>query len=106
MLVWIAWGIAAVSTAACLWLWFRDVRRVMEERKRMVESAAAQLAFHKKQAAPGDEAGAAVVQRSASILAQAADIYNAARQSRRYRLPAAVMGYPMLGRDGRPLADR
>lgn len=44
MVPWLISLIAIVSTAVCIFLWFRDVRRIMRERKSTVESAARQVA--------------------------------------------------------------
>ena len=40
---WIAWLIAAISTAAFVSLWFWEVRRILNDRKSTVDSAAGQL---------------------------------------------------------------
>ena len=39
----IPWAIAAVSTAACLFLWMWEVKRLLLTQKSMTDSAAAQL---------------------------------------------------------------
>ena len=44
MAFWLMTIVAVISTAGCLFLWFRDVRRIMQQRKSTVESAAGQLA--------------------------------------------------------------
>ena len=95
MPVWIPWMIAVVSTAACLGLWFRDVRRIMQERRNMVESAAGQLAACRRKAAgipPGPEIDA-ILQRVENVYEQAVDRYNDTLSKPWVRLPAAVMGF-------------
>ena len=47
---WIAWLIAAVSTAAFVSLWFWEVRRVLNDRKSIVDSAAGQLTSFRRRA--------------------------------------------------------
>ena len=61
-----------------LLLWFGKVLRLMRERKRMVDSAAGQLEVCRKMAANarGDDATAAILERSRRIYRQAVDIYN------------------------------
>lgn len=92
---WIAWLIAIVSTAVCLFLWFRDVRRIMRSRKSTVESAAGQLAACRERAAGArdDPEAAAVLERSEKIYRQAVDIYNQTRQKPWICLPAMLMGF-------------
>ena len=43
MTPWIAWLIAAISTAAFVALWCWEVRRILNNRKSTVDSAAGQL---------------------------------------------------------------
>lgn len=50
---WIAWLIAAVSTAAFVSLWFWEVRRVLNDRKSIVDSAAGQLTSFRRRAVGG-----------------------------------------------------
>ena len=61
MVVWIAWGIAVASTAACVTLWFREVRRVLGSLRSTVESAAAHLAACRNRAAQLNDAEASVI---------------------------------------------
>lgn len=95
MSTWLAWAIAAVSTAACLLLWFREVRRLMLNRESTVESAAGQLAVCRRQAADArDDAGAqAVLERSEKIYRQAVDLYNHTLRKPLIRFPAFLMGF-------------
>ena len=95
MAPWLISLIAVVSIALCLFLWFRDVRRIMQERKSTVESAAGQLAVHREKArkARGDPDAAAVLARSEDIYQQAVDIYNRTLQKPWNYLPARLMGY-------------
>ena len=50
MAPWPIYLIAITSTVGCFILWFRDVRRIMRERKSTVESAASQLAVWEEKA--------------------------------------------------------
>jgi len=95
MAPWLMSLIAVVSVALCLFLWFRDVRRIMQERKSTVESAAGQLAVHREKArkARDDPDAAAVLARSEDIYRQAVDIYNRTLQKPWNYLPARLMGY-------------
>ena len=95
MAPWLMSLIAVVSVALCLFLWFRDVRRIMQERKSTVESAAGQLAVHREKArkARDDPDAAAVLARSEDIYQQAVDIYNRTLQKPWNYLPARLMGF-------------
>ena len=95
MVPWLTSLTAGVSVALCLFLWFRDVRRIMRERKSTVESAAGQLAAWREKArkARGDPEAAAVVERSENIYRQAVDIYNKTLRKPWNYLPAHLMGY-------------
>lgn len=91
---WIAWGIAVVSTAAFLTLWFWEIRRILSDRKSTVDSAAQQLeAFRRRAAASCDGELVQVLRRSESIYQQA--VYNYERTLRRpwVYLPARLMGF-------------
>ena len=91
---WLICLIAVASTMLCLFLWFRDVRRIMRERKSMVDSAAGQLAISKqKAAAQNDPESTAVLTSSRRIYQQAVDIYNETLCRTWVRLPARLMGY-------------
>jgi len=91
----IPWLIAGFSLGAFLLFWFRDVRRILREKKSMVESAASQLAAHRKKAAADrtDPDAAAVLARSNRIYRQAVDIYNQTLKRPWVRFPAFLMGY-------------
>jgi len=95
---WIAWMIAIVSTAVCLYLWFRDVRRIMRGRKSTVESAAGQLASCREKAAKtkGDPESEAVLERSERIYRQAVDIYDQTLRKPSIFLPALLMGFRLI----------
>ena len=95
---WIAWLIAAASLAVCLLLWFRDVRRIMQEKKSTVESAAGQLTSCRKKAAEtkDDPESAAVLARSESIYRQAVDIYDRTLKRPGIFLPAMLMGFRLI----------
>ena len=93
--------VAVFSTAAFLFLWFRDVRRIMRERKSTVDSAKAQLSiFREKAHKARDDPDAAVLQRSESIYRQAVEHYNQALRNPWNRLPAALMGFRMIENGG------
>ena len=92
---WVAWLIAAVSTTAFLVLWFWEVRRVLRSRRSVVESAAAQLAACRRQAAGVryDPELAQILARSESIYRQAVDNYNHALHRPWVYIPARIMGF-------------
>ena len=87
--------IAVISTLAFLFLWFRDVRRVMRERASTVESALGQLSAIKKWTyeSRGDPDLAAVLERNKKIYQQAVTIYNRTLQKPWYCIPAHLMGF-------------
>ena len=95
MASWMIALVAVVSTTVCLFLWFRDVRRIMRERKSTVDSAKAQLDVFREKAhkARDDPDAAAVLQRSESIYRQAVEHYNQALRKPWNCLPAALMGF-------------
>jgi len=95
MVPWFISLIAVVSIALCLFLWFRDVRRIMQERKNTVESAAGQLAAYRERVskARGDPDATAVLARSEDIYRQAVNIYNQTLRKPWNYLPAHLMGY-------------
>jgi len=90
--------VAIVSTAVCIFLWFREVRRIMTERKNTVESAASQLAVHRGKAlkARNDVVAAAVFARSERIYRQAVDLYNQTLRKPWNYLPARLMGFSFV----------
>ena len=102
MASWIIPMVAVVSTTACLFLWFRDVRRIMRERKSTVESARSQLDIFREKAhkARDDSDAAAVLERSESIYRQAVDLYNKTLKKPWNYLPALVMGFYPVQEDG------
>lgn len=95
MLLWLIWMVAAASISVCLYLWFRDVRRIMRERKSTVESAASQLASCRKKAigARYDPELAKVIARSESIYRQAVALYHQSFGKPWIWLPAVLMGF-------------
>lgn len=95
MAPWLISLIAVVSVALCLFLWFRDVLRVMRERKSTVESAAGNLAAYREKMCRtrGDPDAAAILARSEDIYRQAVDIYNRTLRKAWICLPARLMGY-------------
>lgn len=94
--------IAVISTALCLFLWFRDVRRIMNEQRSTVESARRQLAFSRERAekARGDPDAAAVLERSENIYRQAVEHYNRIRRKPWVYPPAALMGFRVIQNGG------
>ena len=106
LVVWIAWGIAVASTAACVTLWFREVRRVLGSLRSTVESAAAHLAACRNRAAQLNDAEAAdVLERSESICHQAEAHYNEAMEKPWFYLPGRLMGFrPLDGGEGKRCA--
>ena len=94
--------VAVVSTAAFLFLWFRDVRRIMRERKSTVDSAKAQLNVFRDKAhkARDDPDTAAVLERSESIYRQAVEQYNRTLRKPWVCLPAALLGFRMIRNGG------
>ena len=95
MLFWLVWWVAIAGVEGCLILWLRDVQRVMQERKSMVDSAAGQLAAYRQRAAaaPEDAATVAVLARSEHIYRQAVDIYNRTIEKAWVYLPAVLLGF-------------
>jgi len=104
MAPWLISLIAVVSIGLCIFLWFRDVRRVMRERASTVESAAGYLAEYQERArkARGDPEAEAVLERSKTICQQAVDLYNRELQKLWNRLPARLMGYHRIQNTQRP----
>ena len=102
MASWLAPLIAILSTAICLFLWFRDVRRIMMEQKSTVESAKAQLVTfrEKAQKSRDDSNAAAVLARSESIYRQAVEHYNRTLRKSWIYLPAALMGFRTIREGG------
>lgn len=102
MASWLAPLIAILSTAICLFLWFRDVRRIMMEQKSTVESAKAQLVIfrEKAQKSRDDPNAAAVLARSESIYRQAVEHYNGTLRKPWIYPPATLMGYRTIREGG------
>lgn len=102
MVSWLIPLIAVISTATCLYLWFRDVRRIMKEQQSTVESAKAQLRLFREKAhkARDDPDSAAVLERSESIYRQAVEHYNRTLRKPWVYPPAAVMGFRTIRNGG------
>ena len=102
MAFWLMPLIAAISTAICLYLWFRDVRRIMTEQKSTMESAKAQLMIfcEKVHKARDDPDAAAVLERSESIYQQAVENYNRTLHKLWVYPPAVLMGFRTIRRGG------
>ena len=98
---WLAWLIAGVSSAICLLLWFRDVRRIMRDRMGTVKSAAGQLTICRDRAirSRGDPEVAAVLERSRKIYEQAVDLYNRTLRKPWICIPAHLLGYTSVRED-------
>lgn len=94
--------IAVISTAVCLYLWFRDVRRIMTTQKSTMESAKAQLKIFREKAhkARNDPDAAAVMERSENIYQQAVDNYNRTLHKPWVYLPATLMGFRTIPKGG------
>ena len=95
MAIWIILPLAVISTALCIFLWFREVRRVLQEQKSTVESADRQLAVCQEAArrAQASPETVAILARSEDIYRQAVEHYNRTVLKPLYRLPAYLMGY-------------
>lgn len=105
MIFWLMPLIAVISTAICLYLWFRDVRRIMTERKSTLESANAQLEIFREKArkARDDPDAAAILERSESIYRQAVNNYNRTLRKPWVYPPATLMGFRTIrGGGGHP----
>lgn len=98
MAPWLITLFAFASTGGCIFLWFRDVRRIMRERKSTVESAGGQLVACREKAlrARGDPEAAAVLEWSENIYRQAVDIYNRTLRKPWNYLPAHLMGFHQI----------
>lgn len=92
---WIAWLIAAISTAAFVTLWFWEVRRILNDRKSTVDSAAGQLDAFRRRAAGTccDGELTQVLRRSESIYYQAVRNYDRTLSRPWIYLPARLMGF-------------
>lgn len=102
MAFWLMPLIAVLSTAICLYLWFRDVRRIMTEQKSTMESAKAQLKIFREKAykVRNDPDAAAVMERSESIYRQAVDNYNRTLHKLWVYPPAILMGFRTIHEGG------
>jgi len=98
MVSWLIPLIAAISTTLCLFLWFREVRRIMQERKSIVESADRQLAICRERALKvrGDPETEAVLERSERIYRQSVDLYNRTLRQPFIYVPAVLMRYKLI----------
>ena len=94
----LGWLLALASLALCLFLWFRDVRRIMREQKSIVDSAAGQLNVCRKRAAQETETStaAAVLERSENIYRQAVESYDRMLSKPWICLPAVLMGFRLI----------
>lgn len=104
MAPWLISLIAVVSIALCLFLWFRDVRRVMRERESTVVSAAGHFAMYQEKArkARGDPETDAILERSRNIYRQAVNQYNRTLRTAWVCLPARLMGYHRVHENEQP----
>ncbi|MBQ2764104.1 MAG: hypothetical protein IJO94_01525 [Firmicutes bacterium] len=98
MLTWLALLLAAAGISMCLFLWFRDVRRIMTERKSTVESAAGQYSScrQKMAGANNDPEAKEVLGRSERIYRQAVDLYDGTLKKPWILLPALLMGFRFI----------
>lgn len=92
---WLISLITVISTGLCFVLWFREVRRIMRDRKSTVESAGGQLSACRERArkTQSDPDCAAILERSENIYHQAVTIYNQTLQKPWNYLPAHLMGF-------------
>lgn len=94
MAPWIIWLIAVASTAICVFVWFRDVWRIMRDRMNTVESSAAQLAVCREKALKERGAETAeILARSEKIYRQAVELYNQTMRKPWVYLPAVLMRF-------------
>lgn len=95
MTPWIAWLIAAISTAAFVALWCWEVRRILNNRKSTVDSSAGQLDAFRRRAAETccDGELTQILRRSESIYHQAVDNYNRTFSRPWLYLAARLMGF-------------
>lgn len=98
MPAWSGWLVAAVSIGLCLFLWFRDVRRIMQQRQSTVESAARQYMLYSRKIgeAHGSAEAMEVLDRSENIYRQAIGAYNRTLRKIWIRLPAILMGFHFI----------
>ena len=98
MMTQLGWLIALVCLILCLFLWFRDVRRIMREKKSIVDSAAGQLNVYRKKAAQETKDGipSAVLERSENIYRQAVESYDRTLSKPWICLPAIMMGFRLI----------
>ncbi|MBR5329498.1 MAG: hypothetical protein IKV45_04750 [Firmicutes bacterium] len=98
MITWMIGIVAIISTVICLFLWFRDVRRIMRDRKSTVESAAGQLKACRERACCNEQdlSAAEVLARSESIYQQAVAIYDRTLRKPGILLPAFLMGFRFI----------
>lgn len=101
MAFWLMPPIAVISTAICLYLWFRDVRRIMTKQKSTMESAKAQFKiFRAKARKVGNAPHVAVMERSESIYQQAVEHYNRTHHKPWVYLPVTLMGVHTIRKGG------
>lgn len=95
MTSWPIWTAAFASVTACIFLWFREARRIMRERKSTVESAAEQLAACRQKASGVRYAPelAKVLMRSEIIYLQAVELYHQTLRKPWIWLPATLMRF-------------
>ena len=99
---WLIWIVAIISITICLFLWFRDVRRIMRERISMVESAVGQLTCFQNKAAEVvcDPELTKILMRSERIYQQAVELYHQALTRPWIRIPAYIMGFRPISSEG------
>ena len=89
MLTWFSLLLAAAGILMCLFLWFRDVRRIMTERKYNI--------CRKKMAGENNDSEAKeVLGRSEKIYRQAVDLYDGTLKKPWILLPALLMGFRFI----------
>ena len=95
MVPWLASLIAVISSFLCLFLWFRDIRRIKGERRITMESAAGHLVAYRERTRKAQENPevADVLERNKEIYHQAEVDYNVALHKLWIYLPAVLVGF-------------
>ena len=95
------WLITIASLAVCLFLWFRDVRRIMRGKKSTLDSAAGQLISCRKKIAEDrfNPELSEILARSESIYQQGVDLYHQSLNKLYNRIPATIMGFHPIRRE-------
>lgn len=95
---WIAWGIAGISTAGLVTVWFVMAHRELARARQSVENAARQVRLHidgraQVRDGPYEAAAANSLNVSRSIYRESIKNYQSARRKLMNWLPALLLGY-------------